>query len=55
MEAKAINLLDGISSPNIIQVIKLKSIRWAGHMACVGRVEMPAGSSSSSSSLGPVS
>jgi hypothetical protein len=44
MEAKAINLLDGISSPNIIQVIKLKSIRWAGHVPCVGRIEMPTGS-----------
>lgn len=32
--SQAIILLDGISSRNIFQVIKLKSIRWAGHRAC---------------------
>jgi hypothetical protein len=24
------------SSPNIIQVIKLRRMRWAGHVACMG-------------------
>jgi len=28
------------SSPNIIQVIKLRKIRWVGHVAHVGRVEV---------------
>jgi hypothetical protein len=25
------------TSPNIIRVIKSRRIRWAGHVACVGR------------------
>jgi hypothetical protein len=25
------------SSPNIVRVIKLKRMRWAGHVACMGR------------------
>jgi hypothetical protein len=25
------------SSPSIIRVIKLRSMRWAGHVACMGR------------------
>jgi hypothetical protein len=29
-------LNDLYSSPNIIQVIKSRSMRWAGHVACVG-------------------
>jgi hypothetical protein len=24
------------SSPNIVQVIKLRRMRWAGHVACLG-------------------
>ena len=24
------------SSPNIVRVIKLRKIRWAGHVACMG-------------------
>ena len=46
MEAKAIILLDGISSRNIIQVIKLKTQygQGTGHVPFVGRIEMPTGS-----------
>ena len=29
-------LNDLYSSPNIVQVIKLRRIRWAGHVACMG-------------------
>jgi len=29
-------LNDLYSSPNIVQVIKPRKMRWAGHMACVG-------------------
>jgi hypothetical protein len=29
-------LTDLYSSPNIIRVIKLKRMRWAGHVACMG-------------------
>jgi hypothetical protein len=29
-------LNDLYSSPNIIQVIKLRRMRWAGHVACMG-------------------
>jgi hypothetical protein len=29
-------LNDLYSSPNIIQVIKLRRMRWAGHAACMG-------------------
>jgi len=28
-------LIDTYSSPNIIQVIKFKRMRWAGHVACM--------------------
>jgi len=28
---------DLYSSPNIIQAIKLRRVRWAGHVACMGR------------------
>jgi len=28
-------LIDLYPSPNIIQVIKLRKIRWAGHVACM--------------------
>ena len=35
----------GTYSPNIIQVIKLKSIRWAGHVQCVATIETTTGSS----------
>jgi hypothetical protein len=31
------------SSPNIFQVIKSKKMRWAGHVACMGRGEMYTG------------
>ena len=29
------SLTDVYSSPNIIQVVKLKGMRWTGHVACV--------------------
>jgi len=28
--------LNDLYSPNIVQVIKLRRMRWAGHVACVG-------------------
>jgi hypothetical protein len=28
------------SSPNITSMIKSKKIRWAGHVTCMGRLEM---------------
>jgi hypothetical protein len=28
------------SSPNIVKVIKSRRMRWAGHVACMGRKEM---------------
>jgi hypothetical protein len=28
------------SSPNIVRVIKARRMRWAGHVACMGRGEM---------------
>jgi hypothetical protein len=31
------------SSPNIIQVIKSRRLRWAGHVACMGRGEVHTG------------
>ena len=30
---------DLYSSPNIVREIKSKSMRWAGHVACMGREE----------------
>jgi hypothetical protein len=30
-------LHDFYSSPNIIRVIKSRSMRWVGHVACMGR------------------
>ena len=32
-------LNDQYSSPNIVRVIKLRRMRWAGHVARMGRVE----------------
>jgi hypothetical protein len=31
------------SSPNIIRVIKSRRLRWAGHVACMGRGEVHTG------------
>jgi hypothetical protein len=31
------------SSPNIIRVIKSRRLRWAGHVACMGRGEVRTG------------
>jgi hypothetical protein len=31
------------SSPNIIRVIKSRKMRWAGHVACMGRGEVLTG------------
>jgi len=31
-------------SPNIFGVIKLRRMKWVGHIACVGREELYAGS-----------
>jgi hypothetical protein len=31
------------SSPNIIRVIKSRRLRWAGHVACMGREEVHTG------------
>jgi hypothetical protein len=28
------------SSPNIVRVIKSRRMRWAGHVACMGRADM---------------
>jgi hypothetical protein len=36
-------LYDLYSSPNVIQVIKSRIMRWVGHVACMGRVEVRAG------------
>jgi hypothetical protein len=36
-------LHDLYSSPNIIQVIKSRRMRWVGHMARIGRTEMHIG------------
>ena len=33
-------LNDLYSSPNIVRVIKSKRMRWAGHVACMGREEV---------------
>jgi hypothetical protein len=30
-------------SPNVIRVIKLRRMRWAGNVACMGRRGMPVG------------
>jgi hypothetical protein len=32
-------LNDLYSSPNIIRVIQLRRIRWAGHVACMGNLQ----------------
>jgi hypothetical protein len=32
-------LKDLYSLPNIVQVVKLRRMRWAGHVACMGRIE----------------
>jgi hypothetical protein len=31
-----VDLHDLYSSPNVVQVIKLRRIRWVGHLACMG-------------------
>jgi hypothetical protein len=31
-------LHDMCTSPDIIQVIKLRRMRWAGHVACMGKI-----------------
>jgi hypothetical protein len=36
-------LNDLYSSPNIIRVIKSRSLRWVGHLACMGRGEVHIG------------
>ena len=28
------------SSPSVVQVIKLRRMRWAGHVACIGKRRM---------------
>jgi hypothetical protein len=33
-------LHDLYSSPNIVRVIKLRRMRWAGHVTCMGRGEV---------------
>jgi len=33
-------LNDLYSSSNTVRVIKSRRVRWAGHLACVGRVEV---------------
>ena len=33
------DLNDLYSSPNIVRVIKSRRMRWAGHVACMGRGE----------------
>jgi hypothetical protein len=35
--------LNNLYSPNIIRVIKLRRIRWAGNVAHMGRKEVPTG------------
>ena len=36
-------LTDLYSSPNIIQVIKLRRMRWMGHVVCMGRGDVHTG------------
>jgi hypothetical protein len=36
-------LTDLYSSPNIIQVIKLRRMRWVGHVVCLGRRDVHTG------------
>jgi hypothetical protein len=36
-------LYDVYSSPNIIRVIKSRRMRWAGHVARMGRIQMHTG------------
>jgi hypothetical protein len=36
-------LHDLYSSPNIVRVIKSRRMRWAGHVACMGRGEVLTG------------
>jgi hypothetical protein len=36
-------LNDLYSSPSIIQVIKSRRMRWAGHVACMGEIEVRKG------------
>jgi len=36
-------LNDLYSSMNIVQVVKLRQMMWAGHVACMGRVEVYTG------------